>query len=221
MINPGASEQDWVALARNKIGTFQSDATDEPHPGIGDLSLNPKMTAYMPTTYRAASVMIALTIDEENQSTSLLLTQRSENLKDHPGQISFPGGKHEPEDADPWATAKRELMEEVGIAQSVPTFLGNLPPYHTRSGFRIWPYICKLPSGLALRPQASEVAEIFSVPFAFVMDPTNAVRQERDWQGRTVNYYTMDYTDPNGTQRRIWGITAGILVELRKSLLGT
>ncbi len=144
---------------------------------------------------------------------SVLLTQRTEALKHHPGQISFPGGRVEAEDASPQATALREAWEEIGLAPERVDVLGYLPDYRTGTGYRITPVVGRIALPIELRPDPREVAEAFEVPLAFLLDPANHREYEREYMGRMRRYFAMTYAD-----RFIWGATAGIIVALAQVL---
>ncbi len=157
-----------------------------------------------------AAVLIAISDEPEPQ---LLLTRRPTTMARHPGQIAFPGGRVDPGDASPVAAALREAEEEVALARQHVEVLGTLDPYETGTGFSIVPVIGIVPPGLALVPHEREVAEVFHVPFAHVIDPANHELRNGEWQGRARKFYVIRH----GT-REIWGATAGILVNLSRRL---
>lgn len=138
---------------------------------------------------------------------AVLLTQRTDHLRDHAGQISFPGGRVEPDDASLPAAALREAEEEIGLPPARVDVLGTLRPYRTVTGFRIHPIVGWVEPPLTLAPDAFEVAEVFEVPLDFVLDPTNHHRQCYRRGATTRFYYVLPYQE-----RFIWGATAGILV---------
>ena len=144
---------------------------------------------------------------------SVLFTQRTTHLKSHAGQVSFPGGRAEPGDASAEFTALREAGEEIGLAAERVEVLARLPDYRTRTGFRVTPVIGLVTPPLELAPDPREVAEVFEVPLAFLLDPRNRQRRTREFQGLTVGYYVFEYQD-----RVIWGATAGMLVNLYRML---
>ncbi|QEL65557.1 hypothetical protein OTERR_20810 [Oryzomicrobium terrae] len=164
-----------------------------------------------PSGLRAAAVLFPIVRHEG--TPSVLLTQRTSHLSAHPGQISFPGGQVEPEDPSPLATALRETEEEIGLPRSAVEVLGYLPEYFTTTGFRITPVVGLLTPPFALAPDAREVAEVFEVPLAFLLDPANRQRHAREWQGRLRHYYALPYGE-----RYIWGATAGMIVALADAL---
>ena len=157
-----------------------------------------------------AAVLIPVIVHEQ---PTVLFTQRTAHLKNHSGQVSFPGGRAEPGDASAEFTALRETEEEIGLAMQRVEVLARLPDYRTRTGFRVTPVIGLVTPPLVLVPDAREVAEVFEVPLAFLMDERNRQRRTREFQGRQVAYYVFEYGE-----RIIWGATAGILVNLNRML---
>jgi len=144
---------------------------------------------------------------------TVLFTQRTSHLRSHSGQISFPGGRAEPEDPSPEFTALREAGEEIGLKAGQVEVIGRLPEYLTRTGYRVTPVVGLLTPPLALAPNPREVEEVFEVPLAFLLDPRNHQRRTREFQGRTVSFYAIPYGE-----RDIWGATAGILVNFYRQL---
>ena len=144
---------------------------------------------------------------------TVIFTQRAAHLKDHSGQVSFPGGRVAAGDRSPEATALRESREEIGLDSSQVEVLGRLGEYHTRTGYRITPVVGIVSPPFELRADAGEVDEIFEVPLAFLLDPANHQRQSREWQGSLRWFFTMQYE-----RHTIWGATAGMLVNLSKHL---
>jgi 8-oxo-dGTP pyrophosphatase MutT (NUDIX family) len=155
-----------------------------------------------------AAVLIPLV--NRPQGLQLLLTQRSADLVDHGGQISFPGGRVEPDDASHSAAALREAAEEVGLQAPQVTLLGHLPEYETVSGFRVTPVVGWVEPPLSLTPDPMEVADVFEVPLAFVLDPANQQRHFRMLGTTRRDYWAIPYGE-----RYIWGATAGMLKNLQ------
>lgn len=201
-------------LTKEQISTKLAALGEEPQ--IGDNWLNPDWPSPDPATLRAASVMITLV--DRPESLNVLLTQRRKDLKDHPGQISFPGGKREETDADDWSAAVRELDEEVGISANHVEKLGALQLYITRTGFKVSPFVCSVPSDVEPIPQESEVEEIFEVPLEFLIAPANRKVESLMIKGKERFFYVIPYTGSDGVYRNIWGATAGMLVSLANSL---
>ncbi len=164
---------------------------------------------------KPASVLV-LIVDRSQETPgglTMLLTRRAAHLKDHSGQVSFPGGRVAPGDPSPEATALREAQEEIGLDPRRVELLGRMPDYRTRTGFLITPVIGLVAPPFQLRRDANEVEEIFEVPLAFLMDPANHQRQSREWQGKLRWFYAMPYQ-----QHYIWGATAGMVVDLARFL---
>jgi 8-oxo-dGTP pyrophosphatase MutT (NUDIX family) len=162
-------------------------------------------------TVTPAAVLVPIVT--QRQGLTVLFTQRTANLRSHSGQVSFPGGRTEPGDASPERTALRETQEEIGLAPERVEVLVRLPEYLTRTGYRVTPVVGLVAPPLALTPDAREVDAVFEVPLAFLLDPANHRRETRELAGRTVAYWVMQYGE-----RRIWGATAGMLVNLYRML---
>jgi len=152
---------------------------------------------------RPAAVLVPVV---DHPEPTVLLTQRAQHLPDHPGQVSFPGGKIDKSDASPCDSALREAEEEIGLDRSFVTPIGYLDLYMTTLGYRIVPVVARVRPGFALTLNMSEVDAVFEVPLTFLMDQNNVERHSRDWQGMTRHYYAITFGE-----RYIWGVTAGIL----------
>ena len=144
---------------------------------------------------------------------SVLFTLRTPHLSAHAGQVSFPGGRLEPGDADEAAAALRETAEEIGLRQDRIRLAGRLDTYVTRTGFRIYPLVGFVTPPLALVPDPQEVADVFEVPLDFLIDPANRRRESRLYQGRERFFWAIPYDG-----RYIWGATAGMVVNLSELL---
>lgn len=140
---------------------------------------------------------------------TVLLTQRTAHLRDHASQISFPGGRIEPEDPSAVHAALRETEEEIGLASRHIEVIGYLPEYRTSTGFSVTPVVAFVTPPFSLRPDPFEVAEVFEVPLGFLLDPANHQQHEVHWRGRLRQYYAMPYGD-----YFIWGATAGMIMSL-------
>ena len=156
---------------------------------------------------RPAAVLVPVV--RRDGGLTILLTQRTDHLYDHAGQISFPGGRAETHDESPAATALRETYEEIGLPHSLVEVVGALPDYTTVTGYRVTPVVGLVDPPPALTLDEFEVAEAFEVPLEFFLDPGNHQRNTLQYQGRTRYYYAMPYE-----QRYIWGATAGMLMNL-------
>ena len=144
---------------------------------------------------------------------TVLLTQRTAHLRDHAGQISFPGGRVEVEDLSPTHTALRETQEEIGLTSDCIEVIGFLPEYRTGTGFRVTPVVALVRPPFELSPDQFEVAEVFEVPLAFLLDPENHKRHSLHYRGALRHYFAMTYGD-----YFIWGATAGMIRSLTERL---
>jgi 8-oxo-dGTP pyrophosphatase MutT (NUDIX family) len=159
---------------------------------------------------RPAAVLVPVI---ERNEPSVLFTQRTAHLADHPGQISFPGGKIESSDESPAAAALREAEEEIALCRRFAEPLGYLDIHMTPFGHRIVPVVARVRPGFALRLNRDEADDAFEVPLGFLMTPQNHKRETRDWNGLSLSLYVMQFGD-----RNIWGATAGILRNLYERL---
>ena len=177
-------------------------------PGLSARDTN-KFRALFPATPIPAAVLVPLV--EREDGLTVLLTQRATQLRNHAGQISFPGGRIEPTDADPKAAALREAHEEIGLDARFVTVIGYLPDHIVISGFRITPVVALVRPGFELLLDTGEVQDTFEVPLDFVFDPANhRMRRRRFGFGETE----MELCDIPYGDRNIWGATAGMLLTL-------
>ena len=160
-----------------------------------------------------ASVLVPLVL--RGDETTVLLTQRAKHLSDHPGQISFPGGRAEPDDLTAIATALREAEEEIGLTPDFVQVLGTLPHYTTVTGYIVTPVVALVQPGFRLRVDASEVAEVFEVPLAYLMTPAHHRRHAVGEGDSTREFLSMPWTtqaaDGSPKSCFIWGATAAML----------
>ena len=161
-----------------------------------------------------ASVLVPIVMREQPM---VLLTQRTAHLTTHSGQIAFPGGKADVDDADAAATALREAQEEVGLEPRFASVLGNLSEYKTGSAFIITPVVALIDAAFTVTPNHDEVAAVFEVPLQFLMNPANHRRHAFESDGLRREWLSMPYQDQD-TQRFIWGATAGMLRNLYRFL---
>jgi 8-oxo-dGTP pyrophosphatase MutT (NUDIX family) len=157
-----------------------------------------------------AAVLIAIT---DRTEPGVILTQRTDTLRRHAGQVAFPGGRVDPEDSDAVAAALREAEEEIALPPVAVRVVGTTDRFRTGTGYCIVPVVGVVPPDLALVPHEAEVAAVFEVPLAFLLDPANHRETSAEWQGRTRRFYEIPWPD-----RRIWGATAGIIVNLSRRL---
>jgi len=167
----------------------------------------------VPQTLKPAAVLVPVVARDEG--LTLLLTRRTDHLHDHPGQISFPGGRVDAGDTSPTATALREAEEEIGLPPQRIQLLGELPLYRTITGFEVTPVVGLVTPPLELALDPFEVAEAFEVPLSFLLDPANRQRHAVEVRGRKREYWAMPYGG-----YYIWGATAGMIVTLARRLRG-
>jgi 8-oxo-dGTP pyrophosphatase MutT (NUDIX family) len=204
------------ALAQRGLNAAPSEAIFDPRSGraLGpsDWDLDPEFMgdlAVMPPP-RPAAVLVPIVL---RPALTVLLTQRSQDMPSHPGQISFPGGKMEAGDSSALACALRESSEEIGLPPANVEPLGYLDSYRTGTGFQIVPVVALVRPGFPLSLDTREVAEVFEVPLRFLMDSANHRKDSREWRGRVRFSYAMPYED-----RYIWGATAGMLKNMQQRL---
>jgi 8-oxo-dGTP pyrophosphatase MutT (NUDIX family) len=192
---------------RDVAGTL---ADDSPAP-IGDHDLDAVPRSESPLT--PAAVLVPLVA--RPAGFQVLLTQRTDHLHDHAGQVSFPGGRREHTDAGSVETALRETREEIGLAEDFIEVVGLLDDYETGTGFRVTPVVSFVSEGFTLALDSFEVAEVFEVPLDYLFDPANHQKRSRDFNGRRRSYYLFEYQD-----RVVWGATAGMLMNLYRRVSG-
>ena len=165
---------------------------------------------YHEGTPAPAAVLVAIT---DRPQPGVILTQRTDTMRRHAGQVAFPGGRIDPDDADATAAALREAEEEIALPRDAVEVIGAADRYLTVTGYAVTPVIGVIAPDLDYRPNAAEVADVFEVPLGFVLDPANQVETSAEWQGRTRTYYEI-----NWHERRIWGATAAMMVNLSRRL---
>ena len=157
-----------------------------------------------------AAVLVAVV---DRPEPTVILTERLMTMRKHPGQISFPGGRIDPGDESPIAAALREADEEIALPPAVVDVVGTADHYRTLTGFEVIPVIGVVPPDLPLRPHPGEVASLFEAPLHHLLDPSRQVTRTAEFRGRERVYYEIEWQD-----RRIWGATAAMLVNLTRRL---
>ena len=160
--------------------------------------------------HRAAAVLIPIT---DRAEPGVILTQRPNWLRSHAGQVAFPGGKVDDTDENSIYAALREAEEELNIPPARVEVIGVADTYYSGSGYSIAPVVGIIPPDLELQPNPQEVEDWFEVPLAFLLDPANSIKKEANWNGQQRSYYDMQWGE-----RRIWGVTAGIIANLVRRL---
>lgn len=158
-----------------------------------------------------AAVLVAVV---DRPSPTVILTLRPDTMRKHPGQISFPGGRIDPGDDGPVAAALREAQEEIGLAPESVEVIGIADRYRTVTGFEVTPVVGVIPPDLPMAPHPGEVADLFEAPLLFLLDPANQRVRETEWRGQLRHYYEIIWGE-----RRIWGATAAMIVNLSRRLV--
>ena len=196
---------DFIQRARAHLD--HTPLLDDGDEDEGDHSLDPSLIALrVPGPVKAAAVLVGIVARAE---PTLLLTLRTSHLPTHAGQIAFPGGKIDAEDASPLAAALREAEEEIGLDRHFVDCMGYLKPYRTTTGYRIVPVVGLVDPSRTLQATPDEVADLFEVPLAFLMNPANHQQHSREFRGQERRYYAMPFGE-----RYIWGATAGMIRRL-------
>lgn len=174
-------------------------------PAVGDHVFNPDLAELLVNIERRPAAVLVPVIHREPEAT-LLFTERTASLRAHAGQIAFPGGRIDPDDAGPVEAALREAGEEIGLDPQFIETLGRGPDYLTGSGYHVALVVAVVRPGFSLALNPAEVADAFEVPLSFLMDPQNHRTGSRIWNGKRRTFYEMPFGE-----RRIWGITAGMV----------
>ena len=166
-------------------------------------------------THRAAAVLVPIT---DRAEPGVILTQRPAWLRSHGGQVAFPGGKIDEGDADEIAAALREADEELAMPQDKVRVIGTADVYYSGSGYRITPVVGLIPPDLDLIANPDEVDDYFEVPLSFLLDPTNLTKKTTMWPDKNGEQQERRYYDMQWNDRRIWGVTAGIIANLARRI---
>ena len=158
-----------------------------------------------------AAVLVAVV---DRPEPTVLLTLRPETMRKHPGQVSFPGGRIDPGDDGPIAAALREAEEEIGLPPHAVEVIGIADRYRTVTGFEVTPVLGIVPPDLPLSPHPGEVAALFEAPLHYLLDPVHQQVRTAVWRGRERTYYEILWED-----RKIWGATAAMIVNLSRRLV--
>lgn len=200
-----------IIQAIKPVGPVADTTADDSPAPIGDHDLDAAPRPQSPLT--PAAVLVPLVV--RPGGLQVLLTQRTDHLHDHAGQVSFPGGRREHSDAGSVATALRETREEIGLVEDFIEVVGLLDDYETGTGFRVTPVVSFVSEGFTLALDSFEVADAFEVPLDYLFDPANHQRRSRQFNGRQRSYYVFEYQD-----RVVWGATAGMLMNLYRRVTG-
>lgn len=200
-----------VRRVRERSTRLASGLAVPPLPVGSDFSLSGIVP--LPESWRAASVLVPIVA--RASEVTILLTQRTEDMPSHAGQVAFPGGRRQDGDADAVATALRETEEEVGLERRFVEVIGSYDHYRTGTGFEITPIVGIVTPGFTMRADPREVAAVFEVPLSHFLDEKNHRIDSRMAQGRERRFYAMPYG-----QRYIWGATAAMLKNLQFILTG-
>jgi 8-oxo-dGTP pyrophosphatase MutT (NUDIX family) len=194
-----------VRRVRERSIRLASGLPVDPPPIGSDFSLSGVVP--VPEKWRSAAVLVPLV--NRKPGVTVLLTQRTEDMPSHAGQIAFPGGRRQDGDVDAVATALRETEEEVGLTRRFIDVVGPIDLYRTGTGYEITPIVGIVTPGFTVRADPREVADVFEVPLEHFLDEVNHKIGSRTWQGRERRFYAMPYGE-----RYIWGATAGMLKNL-------
>jgi 8-oxo-dGTP pyrophosphatase MutT (NUDIX family) len=203
---------DFLALARRRLRETPPDLADALANPRGDHSLD-GLPLVAPLDPKPAAVLVPVVLREPEPF--VLLTERAASLRQHSGQIAFPGGRVDPEDGSALEAACREAEEEIGLSRRFVRPLGYLDAYLSGTNYLVTPVVARVEPGYTLALNPDEVAATFEVPLRFLMDAANHQLHEKELRGRRRRYYAMPYG-----AHYIWGVTAGIIRNLYERLYG-
>jgi 8-oxo-dGTP pyrophosphatase MutT (NUDIX family) len=210
-----AANRDWAQIIRARLAgsTPRHEVSEWLVPGLFE-PIDQSQRRLFPQDPVPAAVLMPLV---ERPELTVLFTQRATQLRNHAGQISFPGGRIESADGSPVAAALREAREEIGLAERFVSVIGYLPDHLVNTGFRVTPVVAFVQPGFELLPDAREVEDTFEVPLGYLFDPANHHRHRR----RTpVSAEEVEFCDIPFGDRNIWGATAGMLLTLYRLCAG-
>ena len=200
-LSEATGQEDFFRRAAERI---LPDPTPDDRKAHGDHVLNSRWSPHQGVTFTDAAGLVP--VGARKSGASVLLTRRTSHLSSHPGQIAFPGGKIDPDDADPAQAALREAREEIGLRPDMVEVIGYLDTYLSRPGFRIVPVLARVSERFVLEINPAEVEEVFEVPLAFLLNEANHRRGSRQLMGGEAIFYEIPFEE-----RYIWGVTAGII----------
>lgn len=213
MRREGLDTRAFLDLARERLRPEPPDLADAIADPRGDHSVD-GASIVAPLDPKPAAVLVPVVLREPEPS--ILLTERAASLRQHSGQIAFPGGRVDPQDGSPLEAAYREAEEEIGLSRAFVRPLGYLDAYLSGTNYLVVPVVAEVEPGYTLALNPDEVAGTFEVPLRFLMDGANHQLHAREWKGRQRRYYAMPYGE-----HYIWGVTAGIIRNLYERLYGS
>jgi 8-oxo-dGTP pyrophosphatase MutT (NUDIX family) len=198
-------------IAESLLGSSPGSEPEFPYAANFTPEQIAELRQFLPERLARAAVLVPLV--ERPDGLNVLLTLRASHLKNHAGQISFPGGRIEDADAGPWEAALREAREEIGLEARYVSLAGYLRDHVVISGFRVTPVVAFVQPGFVLKLDTTEVEDAFEVPLEYALDPANQVPRERHFAGHAIVTHDIRYQD-----RQIWGATATMLLTLSRLL---